>query len=62
MANCHPFLIYNFMSVKQIGGRIIVVSTEEGDFVSSLARTKMDGTRQLKFSGDMDLETNKIVN
>lgn len=62
MAICHPFLIYNSMSVKQIGGRIIVISTEEGDFVSSLARTKVDGTRQLKFSGDMDLETNKIVN
>lgn len=50
------------MSVKQISGRIIVISAQGGDFVSSLARTKMDGTRQLKFSGNMDLQTNKIVN
>ena len=50
------------MSVKQISGRIIVISAQGDDFVSSLARTKMDGTRQLKFSGNMDLQTNKIVN
>lgn len=50
------------MSVKQISGKIVVISPRDGDLVTSLARTKLDGTRQLKFSGDMDLQTNKIVN
>lgn len=58
------------MSVSQIGGNTVIalpevenveVNLEELGVFSALA-TKIDGARQLRFSGDLDLQSNKIVN
>ena len=58
------------MSVKQIGGNTVIqlpeVETVEVDLeqlgIFSALATKIDGARQLRFTGNLDLETNKIVN
>lgn len=54
-------MVVNFISGKYLKTQNIEESGGD-DFIGALGLTQIDGANQLRFTGNLDMETNKIVN